>query len=190
MGTAKRRDGNDDTLLIALALDGDRRAFGRLIRGHDPAMRRLATRLTDSPAAMDDVLQEAYLKAFCGLESFDHRSTFATWLYSITYRTAIDHHRRARIRRASPLDDEIVSRTTASSSDAMMSGIVDRSLLRKALSELPPEQAATMVLVDGEGLSYQETAEILGIATGTVASRVNRARSALRNVLGSMDGGT
>ncbi len=182
-------DTDDDRELVARSLDGDRRAFGRLVRRHDPAMRRLAGRLVDSGAAMDDVLQDAYLKAFRGLPAFDGRSSFATWLYSITYRTAVDHLRRASVRQTSPLTEEMTEAGPGGSPDSIADRLAERSLLRKALSELPPDQAAAVLLVHGEGLSYQDAAKVLEVAPGTVGSRVNRARAVLKDQLGSMYGG-
>ncbi len=180
---------DDDAQLIDRTLDGDRAAFGQLIRRHDLAMRRLVSRLVDSRDSMDDVLQDSYLKAFRSLNTFNHRSSFATWLYSITYRTAIDHLRRKRTRRASPLDSSTLIEIACDQGHDAVERVVDRSLLKQALSGLPPDQLATVLLVEVEGLSYDDAAAVLGVASGTVGSRVNRARAALRDSMSAMTDG-
>lgn len=177
-----------DDDLVELAREGDRRSFGRLVRRHDPAMRRLAFRLLGSRAAMDDALQDAYLKAFRSLGGFDGRSQFSTWLFTITYRTCVDHLRAHGRRRELDLDgDSDVAMLAASGDPGDIA--VTRIALRRALRALPPDQAAVVVLVDGEGRSYDDVAEILEISAGTVGSRLSRARATLRERLSVEPGG-
>ncbi len=175
--------GVSDSDRIGMALGGDHRAFARLLREHDEAMRRLAGRLVGA-VTMDDVLQDAYLKAFLRLDSFAGRSAFRTWLYSIVYRTCIDHLRTAGRRCEVELDENAVGLAT----DRMADRIVNRSALRQALADLSPDHAAVVLLVDGEGMKYEEVARVLDLAPGTVASRLNRARRQLRAVLQTKPG--
>ena len=174
-----------DEALVARARAGDRLAFGQLMQRSDEAMRRLAFRLLGSRSAMDDALQDAYLKAFRHLDQFDGRSRFSTWLYTITYRTCLDHLRARGRRRELDLDaiagdERNVDAVGVDVSDA----VVGRMALARALHDLPPDQAAAVILVDGEGYSYDDVATVLGVAPGTVGSRLSRGRASLRQRLG------
>ncbi len=150
-------------------------------------MRRLVGRLVDNPVHTDDVLQDAYLKGYRGLESFDGRAQFSTWLYSVTYRTCLDHL-RARGRRPQPTD-ELDYDLAEDPSLAIDDLVTSRAQLRRALSALPSDQAAVVLLIDGEGHSYDSVAEILGVAPGTVASRLSRARASLRRTISAASEG-
>ena len=166
----------DEATLLEQARAGDGRAFGSLVRSHDAVLRGLAYHLLGSREAMDDALQDAYLKAHRGLAGFRGEASVRTWLYGITYRTCIDHLRARRRRPTDPID---VDRLPADRVDRI-SALEDRLRLRAALDRLPPEQRAVVLAVDVAGLSYDEVAAALGVAPGTVGSRLNRARTALR----------
>lgn len=170
----------DEATLVADAAAGDQRAFETLVRAHDDTMRRLAHRMLGSAAAMDDALQDAYLKAWRSLGRFDGRSSFSTWLYRITANVCLDHL-RARGRRSEVAMDE--KRVPPSRRPGPEREVAERDRLQWALGAMPPEYRVAVLLVDGEGLSYDEVAAVLDIAPGTVASRLNRARRALRVVL-------
>jgi RNA polymerase sigma-70 factor (ECF subfamily) len=169
-----------DTELVELARRGDRPAFSELLRRHDDRMRGLAFRLMADRHGMDDALQEAYLKAFRGLERFRVGSDFGSWLYRITYNACIDELRR---RKRSPLakDDPTEPPSPRPGPERVVSAA---ETVRAALAGLPADQRVTVVLVDGEGFDHREAAKILGVAPGTVASRLHRARAALRRILG------
>jgi RNA polymerase sigma-70 factor (ECF subfamily) len=137
-------------------------------------LRALAFHLLRSPEAMDDALQDAYLKAHRGLVGFRGEASVRTWLYGITYRTCLDHLRAGERRRADVLDDRTADRVDH------IGATDDRLRLQAALDRLPPEQRAVVLAVDLAGFSYEEVAAVLGVAPGTVGSRLNRARGALR----------
>jgi RNA polymerase sigma-70 factor (ECF subfamily) len=124
---------------------------------------------------MDDVLQEAYVRAFTALPRFRGGAAFATWLYRIVYNACLDELRRGRSRREVALEEW---RSAGAADD--VEGRLD---LAAALARLPVELRAVVLLVDAEGLSYEEAADVLGIAPGTIGSRLNRARAALRVAL-------
>jgi RNA polymerase sigma-70 factor (ECF subfamily) len=172
-----------DAELVELARQGDRLAFEELLRRHDTRMRALAYRLTADRHAMDDALQEAYLKAFRAMPRFRPGSDFGSWLYRITYNASIDELRR---RKRSPVatEDPVDPESARPGPERVVSAA---ETVRGALAELPVDQRVTVVLVDGEGFDHREAAEILGVAPGTVASRLHRARAALRRHLGQGD---
>jgi RNA polymerase sigma-70 factor (ECF subfamily) len=160
-------------------VDRDPEGFVRLLQGHDPKMRGLASRLLGDRHRVDDVLQEAYLKAFRARDTFRGGADLGTWLYRITYNCCIDELRGTG-RRPVPVDrtPEIL----APGSDPGRRVAVGEAV-RSALLALPVDQRAAVLLVDGEDLDYDGAARVLGIPKGTVASRVARGRQALRIAL-------
>lgn len=167
--------------LIDLAVAGDHRAFGELVRTHDDRMRGLAWNMLGNRSAMDDALQDAYLKAYRSLAKFRRDAAFSTWLYRITYTTCIDHQRKRGRRAEVALDAVAEQRDNVIDLD---DHFALHSELKDALQTLAPDQLAAVMLVDGEGLSYEEASEVLGVPPGTIASRLNRARASLRRTLG------
>lgn len=160
----------------ARARAGDVDAFLALVAEHDRELRALAFRLLGDREAMDDVLQEAFAKAFRGLGSFRGRSSLRTWLYRIVYNACLDELRRRRP--TVPLREA----DAMAGADAVPAEI-ERLDLAAALAALPPDLRATVLLVDAEGFDYAEAGEVLGIPAGTVGSRLTRARRALRTAL-------
>lgn len=171
---------SDDSEFIDRAQAGDHRAFAALIQRYDPMMRGLAFRMLGTRAAMDDALQDAYLKAYKSIERFDGTAAFSTWLYTITQRTCLDHIRALKRRPVSPLDQ--MGEQAAPGAD-VGDRMADHEQLQTAILQIPEDQAAAVLLVDGEGFSYLEAAEFLSVAPGTVASRLNRGRTSLRALL-------
>lgn len=166
-------------LVLDRARAGDLDAFEELVARHDLGLRRLAYRLLGDRGRMDDVLQEAYLKAFRGLPSFGGRSQLRTWLYRIVYNACLDELRRGSRANVVPL--EAVSEPEAPDHVDATAGRLD---LAAALAALPSDQRAVVLLVDAEGMSYDHAGRVLGIPPGTVGSRLNRAHAALRTALG------
>jgi RNA polymerase sigma-70 factor, ECF subfamily len=146
----------------------------------DDRLRALAYHLLGSRDAMDDVLQEVYLKAHGHLAAFRRDSSLGTWLYRITYRTCIDRLRRQRWVRPAPAEELEEALPPA---EAEHDGVLLRDQLHRALATLPPERCAAVLLVLRDGHSYAEAGEILGVPAGTIASRVAHARRQLMREL-------
>jgi RNA polymerase sigma-70 factor (ECF subfamily) len=172
--------------LLADARSGDRHAFGLLLRSHDERMRGLAWKLLGDRDRMDDALQEAYVKAWRSLAGFRHEADFGTWLYRITYNACVDELRRATFR-PTPYDWTDTADQPAVGGPGPERRAVAADTVARLLARLPADQRATVVLVDGEGFDNQTAAEILGVAVGTVASRLSRARAAMRAGFGGQD---
>lgn len=163
---------------------GDSDAFEEVVRVHDAGFRMLAARLVGD-VRTDDVLQEAYLKAFRAIRR--HRGpngSLPAWLYRIVYHTCVDELRRVRRRPTQSLDDAMDLAHPRLGPDELAT---NRARLAAALAELTSEQRAAVVLVDALGFNYSEAGTILGIRRGTVASRLNHARAALRRALSQHD---
>lgn len=183
---SRRRTGGDpraDAELVEAARSGDREAFVAVVRRHDGRMRALAAKLLGGDRdAVDDALQEAYVRAYRSLASFRRDAEFPTWLYRIAYNACVDELRRAG-RRPAPVDtgDTVWDRPAAASGpDAVVSAADEAD---RALAALPPEQRGALVLIDGEGFDHESAARILGVPPGTVASRLSRARATARRLI-------
>ena len=173
--------GRGEPELLALARSGDVAAFEALVRTHDDRMRALAFRMTGTRAGMDDALQDAYLKAFRSIAAFRGDAAFSTWLHRIVTTTCIDHARRRGRRREDELPDE--PRAGGDPPDPAGDLVTRRVVLRRALDRLDADQRAALLLVDGDGMSYDEAGRVLGVPAGTVSSRLSRARSEMRRLL-------
>jgi RNA polymerase sigma-70 factor (ECF subfamily) len=173
--------------LVARARRGDEAAFADMVRAHDAALRRLAFHLLGDRDAMDDVLQEVYVKAHRGLSGFRSDAALRTWLHRVTYNACLDELRRRRGRVQVPLH-ELTER--AAPGGELADAVVSRGALGAALAALPEGERAAVLLVDAAGFDYAAASEVLGVPAGTVASRLNRARHALRRALDeTRDGG-
>lgn len=166
--------------VIDRARRGDQEAFATVIRHYDPGLRALAYRLLGDRDRMDDVLQEAYVKAYRALPGFRGDAKLGTWLYRIAYNACLDELSRSRRATELPLEKSLPSLNVDPGELAAARGD-----LARALAELSPEDRAAVLMVDAQGFDYRETARVLGVPEGTVASRLNRARASLRMALGA-----
>ncbi len=173
-----------EAVRLSRAQAGDPRAFEELIAEHDRGLRVLAYRLLEDRAAMQDAMQEAYVSAYRAIGSFRGGSEVGTWLYRIVYNACMDELRRRPRRTHVDLDD---AREHVDLAPDPGDVVATRSTLEAALACLSPEHRAIVLLIDAQGFSYQQVADALGISPGTVASRLNRARAALRPALGDLE---
>ena len=174
--------------VLRRAKAGDAVAFSDIVRHYDHRLRALAYRLLGDRAAMDDALQEAYVKAFRALPGFREDAGLGTWLSTIAYRACVDLQRREgrQHRLATPVPPADVDgpwRPAATRGSDPAATAAARTDLLQALAGLPVDQRAAVLLVDAEGFDYDAAAEVLGVAPGTIASRLSRARAALRAAL-------
>lgn len=166
----------------ALEAVSDRRRFEALVERHAGRLRGVAFAMLGVPEAVDDVLQEAFVRAYRRLPSrFESERQEAAWLYRIVVRCCLNELRRLR-RRPEVLG--LPEHEPASEGEAPSSVLA----VAETLAELPVDQRAVVLLVDLAGFDYESAASILGIPRGTVASRLNIARSRLRASLGDESG--
>ena len=170
----------DESQLVERARGGDGAAFTALVRRYDRTLRGLAFHVLGDREVMDDVLQEAYLRAFRALPGFEGRAQVGTWLCRIAYNACLDE--LARTRRVVQLPLAEVAERPGSDPDP---GDVtaDRGDLAAALASLPPVERAAVLLVDAQGFDYREAGRVLGVPEGTIGSRLARARATLRRAL-------
>lgn len=157
--------------------DGDVAAFGLIVESTSDALVRLAARLMGSVPDGEDVVQEAYLKAYRGLSEgrFDRRAQLRTWLGRIVVNTALDAL-RSRKRAPAPRDDLPEGADTNASAETRAA----LSELDAWLATLSPEQRVAIVLKSVEGYTSAEIAAALGCSEGAVEQRLVRARASLR----------
>lgn len=181
-----------DSDLQAQARAGDAAAFGQLIRRWDNDLRGVVWSVVRSATHTDDVMQQSYEKAFRSIGSFDGRSSMKTWLHSICYRTAIDHVRYEGRRRHRDIDDlgdaggsvrdvdgGWPAMATVPNAEAPDDRVIASIELSEVLDQLDADQRVVLMLTAGLGYSFEETAEIVGMKRGTVASKAGRARKLL-----------
>ena len=183
----------DDAALVAAAQAGDRSALDALLRIHYDRAFAVCRQILGNPADAADATQNALISVVRGLDRFDGKAAFGTWVYRIATNAALDEMRR-RARRPQLLDDRGGHDEDSPSgrlgddrrSDSY-GAIEDRMLLQPALESLPEDYRVAVVLRDVADLDYAEIAEVLDIPPGTVRSRIARGRAALAQLLGTGD---
>jgi RNA polymerase sigma-70 factor (ECF subfamily) len=174
--------------VLARVAAGDVQAFALLVAAHQERLLRLSERLLGGREEARDAVQEVFLKAFRKAADFTPRGQVYTWLYRIAVNHCLNRLRRQRLVRFTSfsgpaksvgLDDletpDLDPADGAPSPEEALAARRRWTATRRAISGLPPNQRAVLVLVRFEGLSYRETAEALGITEGAVESRLFRA---------------
>ena len=187
-----------DQQLVERAQRGDKRAFELLVAKYQRKLGRLLSRLVRDPAEVEDVTQEAFIKAYRALPSFRGESAFYTWLYRIGINTAKNYlvamGRRAPTSTgfdhedAENFEDAEQLRDTATPENELI-GKQIAATVNRAMEQLPEDLRTAITLREIEGLSYEEIAAAMDCPIGTVRSRIFRAREAiaaeLRPLLGT-----
>ena len=190
--TTSTPTGFDESALVAQAKAGDQNAFAELVHRYERKIYRLAKNITRNDEDAEDVLQDAFLKAYTHLDNFKGDSKFYTWIVRIAVNEALMRLRKRKTDRSVPLDDpvelgeETVQREIAvweDNPEQQYSQEEWRKILDEAVESLKPDFRTVFVLRDIEELSTEETAETLGISVPAVKSRLLRARLALRERL-------
>jgi RNA polymerase sigma factor (sigma-70 family) len=179
----------EDPQLVQLVLDGDTEAFNDLVERHQSRAYNLCVRMLGDADAAADVAQDAFISAYKHLPSL--RGEFRPWLMRIVANGCRDVLRSQKRRPSVSLDlerddDDTPAMQLADTSDGPEAALMKSELQKTiagALAEIPDDQREVVILSDIQGLSYQEIADMTGINIGTVKSRLNRARSRLRELL-------
>jgi RNA polymerase sigma-70 factor, ECF subfamily len=171
---------DDDFSLIKRFIDGEEEIFDELVRRHKEKVRNIIYLTLTDRDAVDDIAQDVFITVYRSLKNFRFESQFTTWLYRITVNKCKDHLRRKSIRRiVLPFRDTQEDpgyEISPESSDT-------KTIVRRAISQLPDKMRIPLVLKDIEGFSYQEIAETMQCEIGTVKSRIFRAREGLKKIL-------
>ncbi|MBS3873307.1 MAG: sigma-70 family RNA polymerase sigma factor [Firmicutes bacterium] len=196
------RSHEDDRELVAKSLRGDTEAFRTIVERYQERVYNVAFQMTGSHEDSLDLAQDSFLRVFRALSSFKGDSSLGTWIHRIAHNIVIDELRKRRRRPVVAMSTDTVVITEDGEHmlewSAPMDEAPEEQLLRaekkreieQALQRISPEHRSVLVMRDIEGLTYEEVAEVLGLNVGTVKSRLNRARLALREKLKVMEQGT
>ncbi len=182
---------SEELVLVRAAKNGDDGAFGELVKRYDRNVFRIAQHITQNREDAEDVVQDAFLKAYTNLQGFQEQSKFYTWLVRIAVNEALMKLRRRRPGVVS-LDEDIQTED-----DSVPREVADwapnpeqnynqaelKEILSRTIQGLPPGFRTVFILRDVEGLSTEETAEALELSIPAVKSRLLRARLQLRERL-------
>lgn len=169
--------------LIEQARSGDRHAFGELVLLHRPGVVNVIYRMCGDAHLAEDAAQDAFIKAWDKLHTWQPRSAFRNWLYRIATNTALDALRKAR----PTVDiDDLPIAAGGAGTEARVEQRQRAKLVQQAVLSLPEASRSVLILREYEGLSYREIADTLDIPMGTVMSRLNYARTRLRDILSAV----
>ena len=181
----------EELALIEKVRAGDPDAFEPLVIEHQKKVYNLALKLLRDPDDAADAAQDAFIKAYTGLDSFRSDSRFSVWLYRITYNICLDQMRRKKRANEVPLtyededgnEAELPIPDESASPDREYEQAELRELINKGLDSLSPEHRQILIMREISDMSYTDIAEALSIEEGTVKSRISRARRSLAEFL-------
>lgn len=176
-----RREGLEDNELAARTLAGDLRSYEELVRRYERLVGHVLYTYAGREAAVDDLVQETFLKAYDKLNTFNPEYRFKTWLLAIANNLGVDTLRRRRDQ--VEFNPEIHARVTGGPEAAAVEA--DRSrILQDAIASLPETYGVPMILRYNEEMSYAEISEVLDLSIPAVKSRLFRARQMLARAIG------
>ena len=181
--------GDDEERLLARLKQRDEAAFNQLVRLHQGAVYRQLLRVLGDTAEAEDLAQEVFVTVFKAIDSFRGESRLSTWIHRIAQnhaRNRIKYHGRSKRKGDSALDDNTEETTAAPETgsrlprpDHQVEAQQAEAHIRTAMTRLDDEQRALIVLRDLENRSYEDIQQLTGLPSGTVKSRLHRARMAL-----------
>lgn len=175
-----------DNDLIRETLAGNPHAFEGLVRRYQGRLLSAMVAVCGAIQEAEDVVQEAFLQAFCKLDSFRSESRFYTWLYRIAFNLSVNMRRRKRPALASDHrngPNQIEAEDHAAGPDEPLAQAERSEMVLNAIQRLPDEFRQVLVLRELEGFCYETIAEVLALPIGTVRSRLHRARQQLKDEL-------
>jgi RNA polymerase sigma-70 factor, ECF subfamily len=180
-GSVKAPEQSEDLELIHRSQAGDTEAFGELVTKYRARVYTMIYGMVRNENDAWDLAQEGFLKAWRSIHQFESRSSFYTWLYSLTVNLALDSLRRKGRRVEVELDDAIPCSLPGPRANFRRTEIGQH--INAALAQLSPQHRAVIVLKEVKDLQYQEIADILNLSIGTVMSRLFYGRKKLQSIL-------
>lgn len=177
-----------DDVLVTLFQRGDERAFRVIVERYQEKIRSLLFSMFHESELVNDLAQEVFIKAYEALPRFRFEASVYTWLYRIAVNKGRDELRRRKLRRFFSFQhlDERVKADIEFRNAHQPADHESAELISIGLRSLPDHQRIVVLLKDVEGFSYEEIADILDVEIGTVKSRLSRARTTLKQVLGPL----
>lgn len=187
----RERQKREDFDLVTRATKGDQKAYEELVNRYKGQLHNLMYRMVHSMQEAEDLVQEAFMKAFGSLANFNYEYAFSTWLYKIATNNCIDHLRKKKLQTFSidaPIEYKDSTYTMEIPDltyypDKEMIRNERNSLIKVAIDSLPEKYKTVIYLRHSDELSYEEIASMLNIPIGTVKARIFRAREMLNRFL-------
>jgi len=173
-----------DIQLIDRYLSGDVEAFNELMAAHEDRVFAISLRMLRNREMALDATQDTFLTVFRKVDRYKAKAAFSTWLYRVAVNTCYDHLRRQKRKRTDALPE--FHDAPDPSTDDLLRAVEVRPDIEEALSNLSPEFRAAVVLVDLQGMSLEQASDTLEVPTGTIKSRLFRARKHLSQSLGNL----
>ena len=172
---------DSDLELIRRVKSGETKAFDTLMQRYASRIYQVIYGMVHNSSDTQDLSQETFIHAYQGIRNFKEKYRFYTWLYRIAINLCINHWKHNKKAQLVPIEN---GESYADPNPATDPAAMDlRRAVEKRLAQLPEEQKTVFVLRTFEDMSYQDIAEVLGISTGTVMSRLSRAREKLKGLL-------
>lgn len=196
ISTPPTEDDAEDLRLVRSIRAGDQSAWGTLISRYQDRLFTICLRMVHNRDLATDLTQDAFVKVIQGLDKYDGRSKLSTWIIRVTMNVCLSKMRSEKLRRHASLEGMGGKSGSRGDGEARgfdpeevrepggVSGVLhaeDRHRVLSALQRLDPDHRAVLILRDARDLDYEQIAEVLGVAVGTVKSRLFRAREALRD---------
>lgn len=180
-----------DIELIRMALAGDQQGYREILKRYRAPLYNLLLRMVHNKMEAEDLVQEAFIKAFGALSTFNDEYAFSTWLFKIAINNCIDHFRKKRLKTFSldkPIDakDGEIRRELPDVTYQPEYTLLSKEktlLIEQAIQNLPEKYRVSIILRHTEEKSYEEISQILNIPLGTVKARIFRAREMLKKQL-------
>lgn len=173
--------------LVQRVVSGDTEAFSSLVLAYEKQVFNIALRMVGNREDAEDISQESFIKAYNSLSNFRGDASFSSWLFRIVSNTCLDHLRKIKNRQTLSLSTENEDEETEEydiaddsfSPEELLEKRLTKESIQRGLEELSEEHRTVLVLREIQGLSYDEIAQMLEIESGTVKSRIARARKKL-----------
>ncbi len=177
--------------LIRKSQKGDVEAFEKLIKEHKKYAYNIALKILKNKEDAEDISQEALVKVYQNIKSFNMNSSFKTWMYKIVFNTCIDFKRKKRLKTSSldePIHygyDDIPKQVedNKKNPEKLLSEKLNKQLVNKSINMMDDDFKNVIILRDIQGFKYKEISKILGCNEGTVKSRISRGREKLKEII-------
>jgi RNA polymerase sigma-70 factor (ECF subfamily) len=173
-----------DEELVSSVQEGDKEAFGEIIERYESQLKAYAFRLTGNHEIVEDIVQEAFLKSYRDIQSFDVKKKFSSWIYRIVHNQSIDmarkHSRTTNLEEFEEIPD---TRNLAQEIHEKLDSKEDERKLSEAISQLPPKYRDPIILKYYENKEYEEISDILKFPTGTVGTLISRGKERIRKAI-------